>query len=91
MRGTNQIKRTKRIPHYLHSVEILICARLEDLSLIHLAHQASNDALILIKKLFAISATVKGATLKVIVGTVGHVDLLFSYKQKLSTSKQKIY
>ena len=74
-RGTNQIKRTIRVPHHLHSVEILIRARLEDLSLIHLDHQASTDALILIKKLFAISATVNGA-LKKIVATAGHVDLV---------------
>ena len=74
-RGTNQIKRTIRVPHHLHSVEILVRARLEDLFLIHLHHQASNDALILIKKLFAISTTVKG-TLKIIVATAGHVDLV---------------
>ena len=74
-RGTNEIKRTTPVPHHLHSVEILIRARLEDFSLIHLDHQASTDALILIKKLFAISATAKG-TLKIIVATAGHVDLV---------------
>ena len=55
-RGTKQMKRTIRVSHHLLSVEILIRACLEDLSLIHLAHQASTDALILIQRLFAISA-----------------------------------
>ena len=56
--NTNQRNKTGFSSSAFH--KNLIPCLLEDLSLIHVAHQASTDALILIKKLFTVSATVKG-------------------------------
>ena len=79
-----------RVSHHLHSVEILICARLEDL--FNSSRSPSvNRRVNFNKKLFAISATVKG-TLKKIVSTVGHVDIVLTQEtvHKQTRNKKEI-
>ena len=87
-RGAKQIKERVRVPHHLHSEKILFGGLLEVLSLIHLAHQDSIDALLLKKKMFAISATVKGI-LKLIVAAVNHLDLVLIQEETVHKQTRK--